>query len=489
MVINRIIDNAAVAAASVNRRPVASARAQALAHPLRPGRRFRRQGFRWSRALLTGMGRLGQRRRRARARLSTTPSWPPITRTPATTSRRCWPSPSTAAHRRADLLRAIAVAYEIQIDLVRAICLHEHKNDHVAHLGPSVAAGLGTLLGSTPRPSTRPISRRCTSPRDPAVAQGRDLELEGLRARRAPASSPSRPSTAPCAAKTRPSPIYEGEDGVIAWLLGGPRATYQVPLPAPGEPRRAILDTYTKEHSAEYQSQALIDLAFRLREATSADLGPDREIVLHTSHHTHYVIGTGSTTRRSSTRTPAAKRSTTRHVHLRRRACRTASGTTRGATRPSGRSRPDTDRAVAQDPHARRPEWTRRYHATDPRRRRSAARVEITLTERRRDRRRDRRRRRAPVGRAAVRARAVRRRSSPSLTDGRDRPTPSSERFLDTVERCPTSQAGALGALNLVVDPSVLDMAPTITGDLLTSGALRQPMPAAQKRAALPRGV
>ena len=37
MIVNRIIDNAAVAAASVGRRPVASARAQALCHALAPG--------------------------------------------------------------------------------------------------------------------------------------------------------------------------------------------------------------------------------------------------------------------------------------------------------------------------------------------------------------------------------------------------------------------------------------------------------------------
>ncbi|HTM84296.1 MAG TPA: MmgE/PrpD family protein, partial [Mycobacterium sp.] len=37
MVLNRIIDNAAVSAASVLRRPVSVARAQALAHPSRPG--------------------------------------------------------------------------------------------------------------------------------------------------------------------------------------------------------------------------------------------------------------------------------------------------------------------------------------------------------------------------------------------------------------------------------------------------------------------
>jgi 2-methylcitrate dehydratase len=37
MVGNRIIDNASVAAASLARRPVASARAQAEAHPFQPG--------------------------------------------------------------------------------------------------------------------------------------------------------------------------------------------------------------------------------------------------------------------------------------------------------------------------------------------------------------------------------------------------------------------------------------------------------------------
>ena len=65
--------------------------------------------------------------------------------------------------------------------------------------------------------------------------------------------------------ESAPTPIYEGEDSVIAWLLGGPKPEYTVPLPEKGEPKRAILDTYTKEHSAEYQSQALIDLALKLR--------------------------------------------------------------------------------------------------------------------------------------------------------------------------------------------------------------------------------
>src|SRR5947208_429502 len=90
-----------------------------------------------------------------------------------------------------------------------------------------------------------------------------------------------------------PTPIYEGEDSVIVWMLGGPQATYNVPLPDPGEPKRAILDSYTKEHSAEYQAQALIDLAFRMRPKIS-DFDAIQEIVIETSHHTHHVIGTGA---------------------------------------------------------------------------------------------------------------------------------------------------------------------------------------------------
>ena len=38
-----------------------------------------------------------------------------------------------------------------------------------------------------------------------------------------------------------------------------------MPLPKKGETKKAILETYTKEYSAEYQSQALIDIAKKLK--------------------------------------------------------------------------------------------------------------------------------------------------------------------------------------------------------------------------------
>jgi 2-methylcitrate dehydratase len=45
----------------------------------------------------------------------------------------------------------------------------------------------------------------------------------------------------------------------------GKKANYKVPLPKKNESKKAILETYTKEYSAEYQSQALIDLAKKLK--------------------------------------------------------------------------------------------------------------------------------------------------------------------------------------------------------------------------------
>ena len=80
-----------------------------------------------------------------------------------------------------DLIRGIATGYEIQVDLVRAICLHEHKIDHIAHLCPAQAAGIGTLLGpEAGRDLPGRAAGRACQLHHAAVPQGRDLLLEGL---------------------------------------------------------------------------------------------------------------------------------------------------------------------------------------------------------------------------------------------------------------------------------------------------------------------
>ena len=54
---------------------------------------------------------------------------------------------------------------------------------------------------------------------------------------------------------------------LIARILDGKKAFYKVPLPKKNEEKKAILETYTKEYSAEYQAQALIDTEVQAAQA------------------------------------------------------------------------------------------------------------------------------------------------------------------------------------------------------------------------------
>jgi 2-methylcitrate dehydratase len=175
-----------------------------------------------------------------------------------------------------------------------------------------------------------------------------------------------------------PAPIWEGEDGVVAWLLDGPGACYRVPLPEPGEPRRAILDTYTKAHSAEYQAQAFIDLAFRLRQRVG-DSGRVERVVLHTSDHTHHVIGSGAGDPEKLD--PAASRETLDHsvMYIFAVALQDGRWHHRDSYTPERAARPDTVRLWRRVATVEDPAWTARYHDPDPARRAFGGRAEVHL--------------------------------------------------------------------------------------------------------------
>src|SRR5579863_8633071 len=252
MIINRIIDNAAVAVASLNRHPVVTARDQALAHRrpggatifgLAPDIRVHAEWAAWANG--TAVRELDYHDTFLAAEYSHPgDNIPPILAVA-----------QQSARSGRDLIRGIATGYEIQVDLSRAICLHAHKIDHVAHLGPSAAAGIGSLLGLDVDIVYQAVQQALHV--TTATRQSRKGEISSWKAF-APSHSGKLAIEAVDRAmrgESSPSPIYEGEDGIIAWMLAGPKAVYHVPLPEPGEAKRAILDTYTKEHSAEYQSQ------------------------------------------------------------------------------------------------------------------------------------------------------------------------------------------------------------------------------------------
>ena len=256
-----------------------------------------------------------------------------------------------------------------------------------------------------------------------------------------------------------PAPIWEGEDGVIAWLLGGSEREYQVPLPTHGEPKRAILDSYTKEHSAEYQSQAPIDLARRLRERIG-DLDQIATIVLYTSHHTHFVIGTGSGDPQKFD--PDASRETLDHSlpYIFAVALQDGSWHHERSYAPERAHRPDTVELWQKISTVEDPEWTRRYHSADPAEKAFGARAEVTLKS----------------GEVISEELAVadahplgarpfaRRQYVQKFTELAEDVVESIEqqRFLSTVDSLADLKGGALGALNVLVDPRVLDKAPAI---------------------------
>ncbi len=454
MVVNRIIDNAAVSAASMLRRPVTTARRQALAHRAGPGATvfgvdgsYAAEWAAWANGV--AVRELDYHDTFLAAEYSH-----PADNIP----------PLVAVAQQlgvggADLIRGLATAYEVQIDLSRGICLHEHKIDHVAHLGPSVAAGLGTML----RLDTETIYQ--------AIGQALHVTTATRQSRKGSISSwkafaPAHAGKVAIEAVDRamrgegsPAPIWEGEDGVIAWLLSGPEHIYQVPLPGAGEPKRAILDSYTKEYAGEYQSQAPIDLARRLREHVG-DLERIASIELHTSHHTHFVIGTGSGDPQKFD--PDASRETLDHSLPYIFAVALQDGTWHHehSYARERAHRPDTIELWHKIFTVEDPEWTRRYHAIDPADKAFGARVQMTLKNGEvitdelvvADAHPSGAR---PFGREQYIGKFI------ELADDVVNAF-EQQRFLDAVQRLGNLKPGELSALNVRVMPEVLDRAPAI---------------------------
>ena len=375
MIGNRVLDNAAVAIAAINRPPVANARSQALAHPRAGGatvfgvpnqQRFDAEWAAWANS--TAVRELDMHDTFLAADYSH-----PGDNIPAllAVAQQC----KKSGH---DLCRGIATAYEIQIDLVKGICLHKHKKDHIAHLAPATAGGIGTLLGLSTEVIYQAIQQavhvsfgtrqsrkgEISSWKAYAPAHGTKLAIEAVdRAMRGERS---------------PSPIYEGEDSVIAYMLDGAKGSYRVPLPEAGEAKRAILESYTKEHSAEYQAQALIDLAYRMRTRIK-DLADIDSIVLHTSHHTHYVIGTGANDPQKFD--PKASRETLDHSIMYIFAVALEDGDWHHVkSYHSDRTgKPATVALWNKISTKEDLDWTQRYHEPDPKGKAFGARAEITL--------------------------------------------------------------------------------------------------------------
>ena len=377
MIINRVIDSAGAAAAALSRKAAVHAREQAIGSPRKGGaavfglsnrHRFRAEWAAWANG--TAVRELDFHDTFLAADYShPADNIPPLLAVAQQTGQS-----------GKDLLRGLAAAYEIHISLVKGICLHRRKIDHIAHLCPAQAAGLGAMLNMSQDRLYQAIQQAAHV--SFTTRQSRKGEISSWKAY-APAFAGKMAIEAIDRAlrgENSPSPIYEGEDSVIAYMLDGPEAVYQIPLPEPGEEKRAILESYTKAHSAEYQAQAFIDLAFELRQKLKAkgkSLRQIKEIRLFASHHTHYVIGDGAGDPQK--RDPRASRETLDHSLMYLFAVALEDGGLhhiRSYTRERA-ARPETTALWGKIKTFEEEAWTRAYLDPDPNKRLFGGRAEI----------------------------------------------------------------------------------------------------------------
>lgn len=377
MILNRVIDNAGPAVAALARHPVANARAQALAHPHAGGAtvfgmlRVVRVACEWAAwANATAVRELDFHD----TFLSLDMNHPgDMISAIVAVGQQC-------AATGQDLIRGIAAAYEIDVCLSKSICLHEHRIDHLTHIAAGMVGGIGAML----RLPVEVIYQALNHVVHVTITtrQSRKGEISSWKAH-APAHAAKLAVEAVDRAlrgETSPSPIYEGDDSIIAWLLDGPQAEYTIYLPEAGEPKRGILETYTKAYSAEFHSQAMIDLAFRMRRRIP-DLARIREVVIHASRHTDRIIGTGSGDPQKFD--PKATRETLDHSVMYIFAVALEDGTWHHITSyaPGRAARPSTVALWKRIRTVEDPSWTRRYLSAEPRERALGGRVVIIMED------------------------------------------------------------------------------------------------------------
>lgn len=296
LVIDRLIDSAAVALGALDHPVVANARSQAVAHTSAlhprshgarivglPGRRYSAEWAAYANAI--AIGALDGNDAFVGAE---------------TVHPSCAIAPVLAVAQQCgragvDLLRGLVAAYELHIALAKAIGTSDYGIDANLHLGPAAAGGIGACLGLDAGTVHQALQQAAHTAAMTQLAHSGEGCSWALCAA-GHASKLAIEAVDRCMRReTAPTPVYEGGDGVLARLLGGEQALYHIELPNAGESRRAILTSGARQHAADYRAQPFIDLAIELRERLGEDgTSAIEDIVIHTDRASHRTIGTGS---------------------------------------------------------------------------------------------------------------------------------------------------------------------------------------------------
>ena len=307
MVGNRIIDNAGVAVAAINREAVKIARSQAMQFKNKKGatligldhnKKFDCQWAAWANAVavreLDFHGNI-------MAKETCHPG-------------DCIPTILAVAQQKncngEDLVKAIATSYETQLRLSMSIALNPNRIDHVGHLGPAITSALGKLL----KLDTETIYQAVQWSAHTSIftRQGRKGQLSSWKAYAPGLVGKNAIDAIDRAMRgdTSPSPVWEGDYGILPILVKKDNKDLSIELPEKDEPRAGILGTFTKEHSAGYHGNSIIDLAFNVRKKIK-DFKQVKKVNIYSKEYTHIVMGSGSNDKEKYS--PLASRETLDH--------------------------------------------------------------------------------------------------------------------------------------------------------------------------------
>lgn len=162
------------------------------------------------------------------------------------------------------LLTAIAMAYEIGVDLCDSASLRTHKWDHVNYTAIMVAAGAAHLLSLTSEQAAQALSI-ATVPHA-SMRQTRAGELSMWKGAAAANSGRNAIFAALLAEKgmTGPFQPFEGEMGFCELLTHAPFDLSKLDSLVAMRPPHRILDTYIKKYPVEYHAQSAVDAALEL---------------------------------------------------------------------------------------------------------------------------------------------------------------------------------------------------------------------------------
>lgn len=158
-----------------------------------------------------------------------------------------------------ELLTAIAIAYEVGVNLCDSASLRSHGWDHVNYTGIAAACGAGSILKLTPKQLEHALS--ITLVAHASMRQTRSGELSMWKGA-ADANSVRNAifsSHAVLRGMTGPFKPFMGEMGFVSQLLNGDMLNMETLQSLKGDTPSPISDTYIKKWPVEYHAPSGVD--------------------------------------------------------------------------------------------------------------------------------------------------------------------------------------------------------------------------------------